>query len=105
MSDVIIFFEFVLYFKICINYILKILLKKLKKKRIIKKLIFIINKGIFFIVFLCKNFLIWWEVKLNYDYLMLNERKINIWYFYWIVKIDCLYYYYFIIILEESVIN
>lgn len=46
MSDVTTFIEPVLHFKICINYIPKILLKKLKKKRITKKLISIINKGI-----------------------------------------------------------
>lgn len=46
MSDVTTFIEPVLHFKICINYIPKILLKKLKKKRITKKIISIINKGI-----------------------------------------------------------
>lgn len=53
MSDVTTFFEPVLHFKICIN-----LLKKLKKKRITKKLISIINKGILPTALSRKNYLI-----------------------------------------------
>lgn len=58
MSDVTTFFEPVLHFKICINYIPKILLKKLKKKKITKKLISIINKGILPTALSRKNYLI-----------------------------------------------
>lgn len=58
MSDVTTFFEPVLHFKISINYIPKILLKKLKKKRITKKIISIINKGILPTALSRKNYLI-----------------------------------------------
>lgn len=57
MSDVTTFIEPVLHFKICINYT-KDFVEKVEKKRITKKLISIINKGILPTALSRKNYLI-----------------------------------------------